>query len=265
MGRMRGYNADVQYLTLVKEILEEGYYDQNRTGMPTKKIFGWDFEFDLQKEFPILTTKKVAFKTAVEEMLWIMNGNNDVNDLEKKGVKIWREWMQDDGTIGRAYGYQIAKYDQVNKLIHTLRTNPQDRAMIISLWNIEDLPYMALRPCAFMTMWDVTDGYLNCTLVQRSGDVGLGIPFNMTQYAVFIHMIAQVTGLKVGKFKHYINNAHIYENHFAPLTEQLSREPLTPPKFWINPEIKEFKDFTVNDVKLIDYRSHDSISMEVSV
>lgn len=165
-------NTDTQYLNLVRDILENGYYDQNRTGIPTKKLYGKSFHFDLQKEFPILTTKQVYFKTAVKELIWIyVMGSNDVNKLHEMNVKVWDEWAKEDGTIGKAYGYQARHWneniDQVQKLIDTLKNNPQSRRMIISLWNVGDLPEMALEPCAFMTMWDVMGDVLNMTLIQR--------------------------------------------------------------------------------------------------
>jgi thymidylate synthase len=258
--------ADKQYLDIVKDILENGYYDNNRTGIPTKKLFGKLFRFDLQKEFPILTTKFVPFKTLVKELFWIyVMQSNDVRELQKMGVTVWDEWMQNDGTIGKAYGYQIAKYKQIDKLIEGLKNDPQSRRHIMTLWNLDDLEDMALQPCAFQTMWDVSNGYLNCTLIQRSGDMGLGVPFNTAQYAVLVHMIAQVTGLKVGVFNHYINNAHLYENHWEQIKKQLEREPFPSPKLWINPEIKNFYDFTIDDIKLIDYQHHPKIEMEVAV
>lgn len=260
--------ADKKYIALVKDILENGYYDQNRTGVATYKLPHQMFQFNLEKEFPILTTKFVAFKTAVKELLWIFKDqSNDVKKLQEQNVSIWDEWMREDGTIGKAYGYQIAKYHQIDNLINSLKTNPQDRRMIMNLWNIDDLADMALQPCCFMTIWDVTDGHLNCMLVQRSGDVPLGIPFNMSQYAVLVYLIAQVTGLKPGLFTHIINNAHIYENQVDGMKEQIAREneAFEAPTLWINPEIKNFYDFTIEDIKLVDYKHHPSIKMEVSV
>ena len=260
--------ADRQYLQIVEDVLAKGYFDQNRTGVPTYKLPHQIMQFDLEKEFPILTTKFVAFKTAVKELLWIWQlQSNDVRVLQEMGCHIWDEWMLEDGTIGKAYGYQIKKYRQVDKLIETLKTNPQDRRMIVNLWNIEDLPEMALQPCAFLTLWDVTDGRLNCMLVQRSGDIGLGVPFNMTQYAVLVHLIAQVTDLRPGLFTHVINNAHIYENHVEALKLQLSRreEALPAPKLIISPEIKDFYKFTPDDIKLDDYKHLGKIEMEVAV
>lgn len=259
---------DKKYLEIAETILEDGYFDNNRTGISTYKLPHQIMQFNLEKEFPILTTKFVAFKTAVKEMLWIFKDqSNDVKKLQEQNVSIWDEWMLEDGTIGKAYGYQVEKYHQMDKLIETLKTNPQDRRMMILLWNIEDLPEMSLQPCCFLTLWDVTDGRLNCMLVQRSGDWGLGVPFNTAQYAVLVHMVAQVTGLKPGLLTHVINNAHIYENHVEALKLQLTRkdEAFEAPKFWINPEVKDFYDFTADDVKLIDYKHHGKLDMEVAV
>jgi thymidylate synthase len=266
--------ADIQYINLVKDILENGYYDNNRTGIPTKKLFGKLFEFNLQKEFPILTTKFIAFKTAIKELLWIyVKGSNDVRELQKENVHIWDEWMKPDGTIGKAYGYQARqlidrnsnKIDQVENLINGLKNNPQSRRYIINLWNVQDLKEMALEPCCFMTMWDVSDGYLNCTLIQRSSDVPLGVPFNTCQYATLVHMVAHITELKVGKFIHFMNNAHIYENQIEAINTQLDRVPYKQPKIWINPEVRNFNDFTIDDIKLSDYKYHPKIEMEVAV
>lgn len=261
-------NYDEQYLDLVERILKNGYYDNNRTGIPTYKLPHQIMQFDLEKEFPIATTKFVAFRTAVRELLWIFKDqSNDVTKLQKQKVHIWDEWMQEDGTIGTAYGWVVKEFNQIDTLIHQLKTNPQDRRMMINLWQIPYLDTGALHPCCFLTMWDVTDGRLNCMLVQRSGDIGLGVPFNTTQYAVLVHLIAQVTGFKPGLLTHVINNAHIYENQVEGLKLQLTRrdEALEAPKLWINPEIKDFYDFTMKDIKLIDYKHHDKISMEVAV
>ncbi|MFV0439749.1 MAG: thymidylate synthase [Lachnospirales bacterium] len=259
---------DEKYLGIVEDVIKNGYYGENRTGMNTYKLPHKIMQFDLEKEFPILTTKKVAFKTAVEEMLWIFKDqSNEVKKLQEKGVKIWNEWEMEDGTIGTAYGYIVDKFDQIDKLIETLKTNPQDRRMMINLWQIPYIETGALPPCCFLSMWDVTDGRLNCMLVQRSGDLGLGVPFNTTQYAVLTHLLAQVTGLKVGLFTHVINNAHVYENHKLPLMTQVGRlsEAFEAPKLEINKDIKDFYDFTSEDIKLVDYKFHKKIKMDVSV
>ncbi len=260
--------ADDQYLDIIEKIIHTGYYSNNRTGIPTYKLPHQIMQFDLAEEFPILTTKFVAFKTSVKEILWIWQlQSNDVRQLQQMGCHVWDEWMRPDGTIGKAYGYQIRKYKQVDKLIDTLKHNNQDRRMIVTLWNIDDLPDMALQPCAFQTLWDVSDGRLNCMLVQRSGDMGLGVPFNMTQYAVLIHLIAQSTGLKPGLFTHVINNAHIYENHIDVLKQQLERrqDALAAPKLIINPDIHDFYDFKPEDIRLDNYQHLGKLSMEVAV
>ncbi len=260
--------ADIQYHKLIENILNEGYYDQNRTGISTYKLPHQFMQFDLEKEFPIITTKFVAFKTAVKELLWIFKDqSNDVKLLQEQNVHIWDEWMLEDGTIGTSYGFIVDKYKQIDELINTLKNNPQDRRMMINLWQIPYLNTGALHPCCFLTMWDVTDGRLNCMLVQRSGDVGLGVPFNTSQYAVLVHLIAQVVGLRPGIFTHVINNAHIYENHVEALKLQATRieKAYDAPKLWINPEIKNFYDFTPEDIKLVDYKYHDKIEMEVAI
>lgn len=293
---------DKQFMNIVNNVMERGYYDNNRTGVSTKKLPHQIMQFDLEKEFPVSQSKKLAFKTAVKEILWIYKmQSNDVRELQKQNVKIWNEWMLADGTIGKAYGYQIAKFHQIDKLIDTLKNNPQDRRMIMNLWNIEDLPEMALQPCCFLTIWDVTDGRLNCMLVQRSADLGLGVPFNTTQYAVLVNLIAQVTGLRPGLFTHIMNNAHIYENQFEGMKEQIRRfkimteidmlsdnealiehyrnnstiEPEefdnflnvlnSNPKLKLNTSITDFYDFTADDISLEDYESLKVIKMPVSV
>ena len=256
---------DRQYLNIVENILNHGYYDQNRTGIPTYKLPHQIMQFDLEKEFPILTTKKVAFKTAVKEILWIyQKQSNDVNELHKQNVHIWDEWMQEDGTIGTAYGYVIRKYHQMDQL---LKTDPQSRRMMVNLWQIPELPTGALAPCCFLSMWDVTDGRLNCMLVQRSGDMGLGVPFNTTQYAVLTHLIAQSVGYRPGLLTHVISNAHVYENQVEPLKLQLSRknQAYPAPKLWIDPSITDFYSFEPKHIKLVDYQYHEEISMEVAV
>ena len=260
--------ADIKYHKLIEDILTEGYYDLNRTGISTYKLPHQIMQFDLQKEFPIITTKFVAFKTAVKELLWIFKDqSNDVLALQEQNVHIWDEWVMEDGTIGTSYGFVVKKFKQIDELIHTLKNNPQDRRMMIDLWQIPYLNTGALYPCCFLTMWDVTDGKLNCMLVQRSGDVGLGVPFNTSQYAALVHLISQVVGLKPGLFTHVINNAHIYENHVEGLRLQLTRinGAYVAPKLWINPKINNFYDFTPEDIKLIDYKYHEKIKMEVAI
>ena len=260
--------ADTQYLRIIEDILDHGYYANNRTGIATYKLPHQMMQFNLAEEFPILTTKFVAFKTAIKELLWIWQlQSNDVRQLQAMNVKVWDEWMREDGTIGKAYGYQIAKYKQLDNLLDMLKNDPQSRRMIVTLWNIEDLPDMALQPCAYETLWDVTDGRLNCMLVQRSGDMGLGVPFNTAQYAALVHMIAHVSGLQPGLFTHIINNAHIYENHVEALRTQLERkqEALVAPVLRLNPDINNFYDFKPEDITLEGYEHLGKLSMTVAV
>ena len=260
--------ADTQYLRIIEDILDHGYYANNRTGIATYKLPHQVMQFNLAEEFPILTTKFVAFKTAIKELLWIWQmQSNDVRQLQAMNVKVWDEWMREDGTIGKAYGYQIAKYKQLDNLLDMLKNDPQSRRMIVTLWNIEDLPDMALQPCAYETLWDVTDGRLNCMLVQRSGDMGLGVPFNTAQYAALVHMIAHVSGLQPGLFTHVINNAHIYENHVEALRTQLERkqEALEAPVLRLNKDIKNFYDFKPEDITLDGYEHLGKLSMTVAV
>lgn len=259
---------DEKYLDLINDVIENGYYDQNRTGIATYKLPHKMMQFDLAKEFPILTTKKVAFRTAIRELLWIYRDqSNDVGLLQKQNVHIWDEWTDSDNTIGKGYGYQIKKFSQIDKLIEELRNNPQSRRMIMNMWNIGDLPEMTLQPCCFMTLWDVTEGRLNCMLIQRSGDLGLGVPFNTTQYAVLVHLLAQVTGLKAGLFTHMINNAHVYENHIDALKAQIALldKAYPAPELLINESVTDFYSFTVDDISLSDYKSHETIKMEVAI
>lgn len=286
-------NYELQYMNMVRNIMDIGYYDNNRTGMPTKKLSHQYITIDLEREFPILKTKQVFFKTAVKEILWIMQKqSNVVQDLRDVGCNVWNEWEGEDGTIGKAYGYQVKQYQQIDNLIKTLKENPQNRRMMINLWNWQDLPDMNLAPCCFLSMWDVNDGRLNCMLVQRSGDIGLGVPFNTTQYAVLTHLIAQVTDLKVGTLTHIINNAHIYENHFEAMQEQLNRYDelklyndateyflnlliedekelpkifVSEPKLKLNSNITNFYDFTIDDINLENYEHMGKLQMEVSV
>lgn len=290
-------NYEKQYMSIVENILTNGYYDNNRTGMPTYKLPHQIIQVDLQKEFPILKTKQVAFKTATKEILWIMQKqSNDVRELQKNNVQIWNEWMMKDGTIGESYGWVVKEYDQINNLIKSLKNNPQDRRMMINLWQIPHLDKGSLYPCCFNSMWDVTDGKLNCMLVQRSGDTPLGVPFNTTQYAVLTHILAQVTGLQVGQLTHVINNAHIYKNQIDGMKEQVERYKKLEkcvfnyetfrehyknishdeynklqdicsitPKLKLNPNITDFYDFAIEDIILENYKSLGTIKMEVSV
>ena len=297
-------NWDKEYIKLCKKILEEGTLVQNRTGTDSIKIPGYFLEFDLQKEFPVLTTKKLYFKNAITEILWIYQAkSNDVRWLKERGNHIWDEWeIDDDGiwyatqmipnkegvlekvkvekkfdkkyanTIGTAYGYIVNKYNLTDKIINTIKNNPRDRRIVISLWQDKYLETAVLPSCVWSSEWDVTDGHLNAYVHQRSCDVPLGLPFNVTQYSVLLYMLAHVTGLKPGKLYWSIKDAHIYINQIDGIKEQIRRgkelEDLPAPKLWLNPEVKDFYDFDnssdLKDIKIIDYKHHGKISFPIA-
>lgn len=273
---------DIIYKNLVEDIIENGIWDKDQLvrtkwadGSPayTQSIISKQIKFD-NHEVPILTTKRVAWKTAIHELLWFyVKRTSDVSYLEKNNVKIWEEWTRTDGTIGKAYGYQLGKQipkpqgltNQVDNLIYELKNNPASRRHVISLWNIDDLHEMSLYPCVWHNQWLVKEGRLHLIVGVRSNDVALGQPFNVFQYYVLQRMIAQVTGYGLGTLTFNINDAHIYERHINPLTEQIQREPYEAPELWINPEIKNFDDFTIDDFKLINYVHHGKVPMEVAI
>ena len=295
---------DKEYLKLCKKILKEGVEVENRTGINTIKIPAYNFTFDLEEEFPFLTTKQLFYRQAIIEMLWIyQEQSNDVRWLQERNVHIWDEWeIAEDGkwranqmlpnkegklervqiekdfgkewahTIGTAYGWIVKKYGMIDKLIDTLKNNPTDRRMIMSLWQNEHLDTAVLPSCVWCSEWDVTDGHLNCYVHQRSCDVPLGLPFNVTQYSVLVYMLAQVTVLKPGKLNWSIKDALIYVNQLDGIKEQIKRgrtlEDLPAPKLWLNPEIKNFYDFDcssdLNDIKIIDYKHHGKISFPIA-
>jgi thymidylate synthase len=272
------HTADAQYRRQVEDIFQNGSYAMDRTGTGVLKKWDANFLFRPAQQAPILTSKKVFFETAKKELLWIyQDQSNDVELLKSKyGVKVWDEWAGEDGTIGKAYGYQVKKHQLIDKLIHTLRTNPNDRGMVMSLWSNEDLDEMNLRPCAFQTLWyyEPVSNELNMKLIQRSGDMGLGVPFNMIQYAVLHTMVAHVVGMKVGWMKHEINDAHIYLNHINPLREQLERNkemsnkgvPLSSGLLRMKRGApRDFYKIKPSDIELLYYVSHEPIGMEVSV
>ena len=262
--------ADKLFIDMCKDILENGYSTEGEKVRPkwedgtyayTIKRFGVVNRYDLQKEFPALTLRKTFFKSAVDEMLWIwQRKSNNVKDLNST---IWDEWADEDGSIGKAYGYQLGvkhQYkeglmDQVDRVLFDLKENPYSRRIMTNIYVHEDLHEMNLYPCAYSMTFNVTEDRLNAVLNQRSQDVLAANNWNVVQYAVLLHMIAQVSGLKAGELVHVIADAHIYDRHIPMIKELISREPLPAPKFWINPEIKNFYDFTVDDVKLIDYEA----------
>ncbi|WP_440109977.1 thymidylate synthase [Paenibacillus sp. QZ-Y1] len=257
---------DKQYKELIKEILENGYEGTNRTSDKSKKVFGKVLRFDLSKEFPLLSLKFTGYKTLTQEMLWIyQQGSNEIKWLNDRNISIWDEWCLPDGTIGEAYGKQIAKHNQISKLIDTLKSNPQSRRMVIDLWAVGDLEKMSLTPCMFNHIADVNDGKLNWHTTIRSSDTALGLPYNIAQIAILIHMLAQVTDLEVGELIVCITNAHLYEQHYEPIKAIFDREEQEGVQLWLNPEVNDFYDFTVDDVKILNYNPHPVIKMRVSV
>ncbi len=262
-----------QYLDLLNHILDNGTEKTDRTGTGTKSVFGYQMRFDLQKGFPLVTTKKTHLKSIIYELLWFLKGETNIAYLKENGVKIWDEWADENGDLGPVYGKQWRKWegkdgkviDQVSDLIDQIKKNPDSRRLIISAWNVADLPYMALMPCHNMFQFYVADGKLSCQLYQRSADVFLGVPFNIASYSLLTMMIAQVCGLQPGEFVHTFGDVHIYSNHMEQVKLQLSRTPFPLPVMKINPEVKDIFAFRFEDFSLEDYQSHPAIKAPVAV
>lgn len=235
-----------QYLDLLDTILLHGTDKSDRTGTGTRSIFGYQMRFNLEDGFPLLTTKKLHLKSIIHELLWFLKGDTNIAYLQENGVRIWNEWADENGDLGHIYGYQWRHWpdgaggsiDQIAEAIETIKNNPDSRRIIVSAWNVADIPEMALPPCHAFFQFYVADGRLSLQLYQRSADCFLGVPFNIASYSLLLMMVAQVTGLKAGDFIHTLGDAHIYSNHFAQVQEQLGREPRNLPKMIINPEVK---------------------------
>ena len=244
-----------QYEDLLAHIYKTGTFKSDRTGTGTKSIFGAQIRFNLAEGFPLVTTKKVHLKSIIHELLWFIKGETNTKYLTDNGVSIWDEWADENGNLGPVYGYQWRSWptpdgkhiDQLNDAIETIKKNPDSRRMIVSAWNVADLPKMALMPCHAFFQFYVADGKLSCQLYQRSADMFLGVPFNIASYALLTHMIAQVCNLEVGDFIHTFGDAHIYSNHFEQVELQLSREARPYPNIQINPNVKSIFDFTFDD------------------
>jgi thymidylate synthase len=261
------------YHDLLKHILQNGTKKTDRTGTGTISCFGYQMRFNLQEGFPLITTKKVHLKSIIHELLWFIKGDTNIKYLTDNGVSIWNEWADTNGDLGPVYGKQWRSwqgadgntYDQLLDVIHQLKTNPDSRRIIISAWNVADLPSMALMPCHNMFQFYVADGKLSCQLYQRSADVFLGVPFNIASYALFTMMIAQVCNLKLGEFVHSFGDVHIYNNHIDQVNLQLSREEFPLPTMKLNPAIQNIEDFTFDDFELQNYQSHPAIKAPVAV
>ncbi len=262
-----------QYLDLLKHVMAEGAVKTDRTGTGTQSVFGFQMRFDLQKGFPLVTTKKLHTKSIIHELLWFIKGDTNIKYLKDNGVNIWNEWADKNGNLGPVYGKQWRSWatpdgksiDQLSQVIEMIKKNPDSRRMMVSAWNVSDVSKMALPPCHALFQFYVADGKLSCQLYQRSADIFLGVPFNIASYALLTLMVAQVCGLKPGTFVHTLGDAHIYANHKEQVTLQLTREPHELPVMKINPLIKSIFDFKYEDFFLSGYNPHPHIKAAVAV
>ncbi len=261
------------YLDLLRHIKENGTFKSDRTGTGTKSVFGYQMRFNLEDGFPLVTTKKTHMKSIIYELLWFLKGETNIAYLKENGVSIWDEWADKQGNLGPVYGKQWRSWegpngeviDQIKELIHTIKTNPDSRRMIVSAWNVSDLPKMALMPCHSLFQFYVADGKLSCQLYQRSADVFLGVPFNIASYALLTMMIAQVCNLGLGDFVWTGGDTHLYSNHMEQVDLQLSREPRALPTMKINPNVKDIFEFQYEDFTLEGYDPHPGIKAPVAV
>lgn len=262
-----------QYLNLMQQVLEHGTRKSDRTGTGTLSLFGAQLRFDLGAGFPLLTTKRVHLKSIIHELLWFLKGDTNTRYLRENGVTIWDEWADSQGNLGPVYGYQWRSWpapdgshiDQVSQVVEQIRSNPDSRRLIVSAWNVADLPRMALLPCHAFFQFYVADGRLSCQLYQRSADLFLGVPFNIASYALLTLMVAQVCGLKAGDFVHTFGDTHLYLNHLEQAREQLAREPRALPQMKLNPSVKDLFQFRYEDFTLENYDPHPAIRAPVAV
>lgn len=262
-----------QYQQLLQHILDCGTEKSDRTGTGTLSVFGYQMRFDLQKGFPLVTTKKLHLKSIIYELLWFLKGDTNIQYLNDHGVSIWNEWADENGDLGPVYGHQWRSwqgadgqtFDQIKEVVQQIKTNPDSRRLIVSAWNVADLPKMALSPCHALFQFYVADGKLSCQLYQRSADVFLGVPFNIASYALLTMMMAQVCELQPGDFIHTFGDAHLYSNHLEQARLQLSRQPFPLPAMKLNPEVKNLFDFQLEDFTLANYQSHPHIKAPVAV
>jgi thymidylate synthase len=263
-----------QYLDLMRLILDHGTPRSDRTGTGTLSIFGHQMRFDLSAGFPLVTTKKIHLKSVIHELLWFLRGDTNANWLKDRGVNIWNEWADpDSGELGPVYGRQWRSWpapdgrsiDQISQLVAEIKHNPDSRRLIVSAWNVADIPHMALAPCHVLFQFYVSDGRLSCQLYQRSADVFLGVPFNIASYALLTMMMSQVCDLEPGEFIHTFGDAHLYSNHLEQAREQLSRTPRPLPSMQINSQVKDVFGFKFEDFELFDYQPHAHIAAPVAV
>ena len=262
-----------QYHDLLKHILEKGTDKTDRTGTGTKSVFGYQMRFDLAKGFPLVTTKKVHLRSIIHELLWFLKGETNIAYLKENGVSIWDEWADSEGELGPVYGKQWRHWegkngqvvDQITSLVQEIKKNPDSRRLIVSAWNVAELPQMALMPCHSLFQFYVANGRLSCQLYQRSADVFLGVPFNIASYALLTHMIAQVCQLEPGDFVHTFGDVHIYRNHFEQVKLQLSRQPFPLPTLQLNPAVTDLFSFRFEDIEILNYQCHPAIKAPVAV
>jgi len=262
-----------QYHDLMRRALDEGDRVSDRTGVGTLSVFGQQMRFDLAAGFPLVTTKKLHLKSIIHELLWFLSGDTNIGYLKRHGVRIWDEWADENGDLGPIYGHQWRSWpardggtiDQIADVVEAIKTNPHSRRHVVTAWNPADLDRMALPPCHCLFQFHVAAGRLSCQLYQRSGDIFLGVPFNIASYALLTMMTAQVTGLRPGDFIHTLGDAHLYLNHIDQAREQLSRDPRPLPAMTLNPEVRSLFDFTYDDFHLSGYEPHPHIKAEVAV
>ncbi|MHB1244841.1 MAG: thymidylate synthase [Sulfuriferula sp.] len=262
-----------QYLDLMRHVLEHGTKKSDRTGTGTISVFGYQMRFDLSQGFPLVTTKKCHLRSIIHELLWFLQGDTNIRYLKENGVRIWDEWADENGDLGPVYGHQWRNWpkpdgghiDQIARVLHDLKHNPDSRRIIVSAWNVADLDKMALAPCHAFFQFYVADGKLSCQLYQRSADIFLGVPFNIASYALLTLMMAQVSGLKPGDFVHTLGDAHLYSNHLEQAREQLSRTPRPLPVMQLNPAVSDLFAFRFEDFELQGYDPHPAIKATVAV
>ena len=262
-----------QYLELLRHVRAHGVEKTDRTGVGTRSVFGWQMRFDLSAGFPLVTTKKVHLRSVFHELLWFIRGDTNVQSLQANGVSIWDEWADAAGDLGPVYGAQWRRWqgedgssiDQLSDVVQQIRSNPDSRRLIVSAWNVGQLPRMALPPCHLMFQFYVADGRLSFQLYQRSADVFLGVPFNIASYAALTAMIAQVCNLEVGEFIHTLGDAHLYSNHIEQADLQLTRQPFALPQLQLPSGVQSIDEFTYDDLQVVGYQSHPSIKAPIAV
>ncbi|MXW00335.1 MAG: thymidylate synthase [Holophagales bacterium] len=262
-----------QYLDLLREVLDEGVVRDDRTGTGTRSVFGRQLRYDLADGFPVLTTKRLHLRSIIVELLWFLRGDTNVDYLHRHGVSIWDEWADEHGDLGPVYGSQWRSWpapdgrsiDQIAAVIERIRREPTSRRLIVSAWNVADVDSMALPPCHTLFQFYVAGGRLSCQLYQRSGDLFLGVPFNIASYSLLLMMVARTCGLEAGEFVHTFGDAHLYSNHMDQAREQLTRKPRPLPRMHINPDVDSVFDFTLDDFELVGYEPHPPIRAAVAI